>query len=405
MRCGRHRTQHHRAPDPSIHRHRQQIVGLVLLHLSPLSRILQTAPRGRPGPAPKKISRVRRRQLHTRPRAKIRGAGLALRVVNPHTIFHQVRAPVKGRPGQKRSNTRLASQVPLTRPQVTDDECPPNVLVNASSVLLFKIIIYLIGRLQVQFKSETRCAAYVTCPSEKGASGPTRRTSYEAGQNIRLTDIGPPAPPIFHQGEGEIEAWLWTRVIKGWITEFSPASAPARILIKSIDNDNIGIALAVPPDFSAGVFVELNPREYDKPSKRDPSKLLLKGTKTRRYLSLTRRVRVLTAGVPGTLTAAPSSPRSRPDRTHCPSCLSPSSPGRTFVAAPPQRAPSPASHSAPSSPSTSSSGTRPSASSETGTLASSFQTQTPFAHTSKNAYNSADATNSGNTRQTPSPPS
>jgi len=170
----------------------------------------------------------------------------------------------------------------LSALDVTDEFCPANVQINASSALLFKIIVYLIGRLTVGFASETRCAAYATCPSRKGSSvgegftaGPLH-VSYASGQHIRLTKIGPDPPGPFVHGEGEVEAWLWTRVLRTW-------NAP-RILIKSIDNDNIGIALAVPRSCTGGVFVELKSREYDKPSKKNPGRLCIKGTKTRRYL-------------------------------------------------------------------------------------------------------------------------
>lgn len=141
------------------------------------------------------------------------------------------------------------------------------------------MIVYLIGRLTISFAKEDRCAAYVTCPSRKnGGDGPVQvgTVSYASGQNVRLTETGPEAPGVFVHGEGEIEAWLWARVLRGW--------GARQVLIRSLDNDNLGLALAVPREMATGVFVELKTREYDKPTKKGPKQMCLRGTLTRRYL-------------------------------------------------------------------------------------------------------------------------
>lgn len=153
---------------------------------------------------------------------------------------------------------------------VTDTECPNNVYINASSALVFKVITYLIGRMSIACTNEDRCAVYVSCPSQK--EGCPAAVHYASGQNIRLTKDGPDPPAPFLHGEGEIEAWLWTKVLRGWGVE-------GPIIIKSLDNDNFGIALAVPPEYCRGVYVELKPRRYDAVSKRDPKRLKVEDTR------------------------------------------------------------------------------------------------------------------------------
>ena len=162
---------------------------------------------------------------------------------------------------------------------VTDDFCPSAVQINASSALIFKVIVYLIGRLSIAHSREDRFSVYVSCPSRKGAADgehvPVLACSYVSGQNIRLSAHGNEPPPPFVLGEGEIAAWVWSDILKKW--------GATRILIKSIDNDNIGIALAVPKRYTTNVFIQLKSREYDKPSKKDPKRLCMQGTKTARF--------------------------------------------------------------------------------------------------------------------------
>lgn len=174
------------------------------------------------------------------------------------------------------------SKEELDAMEVTDDTCPSSVHINASSTLLYKVLIYLIGCMTVEFANEKRFAMYVTCPSRKGAPLGDGKCSFGAGQNIRVTERGLEPPGTFVHGEGEVEAWLWTRVLREW--------GARNILIRSIDNDNIGIALAIPPEMTTGVYVELKPRDYDKPTKSDPKRLCLRGEKTRRYLDCGRLV-------------------------------------------------------------------------------------------------------------------
>ena len=62
--------------------------------------------------------------------------------------------------------------------------------------------------------------------------------------------LAPPPPPPFVDGEGELVAWLWA----AWFRRCRP---DLRFLLRSIDTDNIGIAMLMDPLVRDCVVVEL----------------------------------------------------------------------------------------------------------------------------------------------------
>ncbi len=139
---------------------------------------------------------------------------------------------------------------------VTDDYCPPGRIINANPELMFNVICYLLHRVAIAAQNSEFPVLYATCPSIKQGkkcdiiiNGIHR----SAGDNIMLSKDAPAPPKNFVDGEGELLAWLWA----AW---FRRTQAGTRTLIRSIDTDNIGIAMLMEnTQVRDSVIVELKP--------------------------------------------------------------------------------------------------------------------------------------------------
>ena len=139
---------------------------------------------------------------------------------------------------------------------VTDEYCPPSHLINASPALIYNTICYLLNKVAVASQHSPYPVLYATCPSLKqGARSDIviNGLHYAAGDNVVLSKNAPCPPKKFVDGEGELLAWLWA----AWLRR---TCAGTRTLIRSIDTDNIGIAMLMENiDVRNSVVVELKP--------------------------------------------------------------------------------------------------------------------------------------------------
>jgi len=122
---------------------------------------------------------------------------------------------------------------------ITDEYCPPGRIINASPALIYNAICYLINCVAIAAQDSPSPILYATCPSLKnGERGDIviNGVSRIAGDNISLSKDAPAPPKNFVDGEGELLAWLWA----AWLRR---TCAETKILIRSIDTDNIGIAM------------------------------------------------------------------------------------------------------------------------------------------------------------------
>lgn len=139
---------------------------------------------------------------------------------------------------------------------VTDDYCPQSRVINASPKLMFNVIVYLLNRVAMAAQHSAMPEIYATCPSMKHGSPSViliNGIPRTAGDNIMLSKDAHSPPRNFVDGEGELLAWLWA----AW---FRRTRAGTRTLIRSIDTDNIGIAMLMQDtQVRDSVVIELKP--------------------------------------------------------------------------------------------------------------------------------------------------
>ena len=132
---------------------------------------------------------------------------------------------------------------------VTDALCPSAANINASSLLIYAVIEYLLQRAAVLYADADNIAVYVSCPSHKLPTDDDHimlnGVRALPGDNVRLSRSGAPPPPPFADGEGEILGWLWARHLG------------LMVVFRSIDTDSIAIAMLMPPELTSKVVVEL----------------------------------------------------------------------------------------------------------------------------------------------------
>jgi hypothetical protein len=144
------------------------------------------------------------------------------------------------------------SQQQIDEMEFTADHIPDPAIISSSSTLIFKCIVFLLNNLASFFANHKYVYAYASCPSPKRPMlGAQARVPWVYGQNVRLSAGGPPPPPDFAQGEGEIRAWLFTKFVS------DNSATPILHLIVSIDNDNLPIALTISPHYTHNVYVQL----------------------------------------------------------------------------------------------------------------------------------------------------
>lgn len=150
---------------------------------------------------------------------------------------------------------------------VSDSFCPASKLINIDSRLIYGVIVYLIDRLAELALHEFERDVYVILPSQKNDDGANivsvLGTDYPSGTNLRLSSSdGPLPPPIFPDGEGEVNGWRFIDFLR----ESSPGCS---VLFCSIDTDNIAIAMLQHSLLRNNVYIQLKPATYmDRPRQR-----------------------------------------------------------------------------------------------------------------------------------------
>lgn len=160
---------------------------------------------------------------------------------------------------------RRALKEPSTKPvrDITDEYCPNGSDLNGNPEMIYQLICYLLNRFAIHVAAMSingiatgtnLPSIYITCPSRRvsavDATVVIRGVAYHPGDNVLLNGAASNHPAKFADGEGEICAWLWA----SWLhskNEFS------RILINSIDTDNIGIAMLMKSGLKARVVIAL----------------------------------------------------------------------------------------------------------------------------------------------------
>lgn len=151
----------------------------------------------------------------------------------------------------KRVQSRVSSAPLSGITEFTDTKVPPSRDIRRSGELLFKGLIYIMHRIATRVATMPDLIAYFTCPARRGDTSPD--SPYVGGHNVRITPHGPDAPPDFQQGEGEVAAHKWKKILR----QSGLVPLPKRIEIGSRDWDNLAIALCQEPEWSAGVTVRI----------------------------------------------------------------------------------------------------------------------------------------------------
>ena len=148
--------------------------------------------------------------------------------------------------------------------EITDDHCLSPQLLRLSSTALHKLMIYILNRLHCEYANYTNLVVYAACPARKihgdvasvAAALSDDETMFAPGAHVRLSKEGPDPPASFKGSrEGEVLAWKWARFLMDYL-------GIKKALIRSTDNDNVGIAIAQQPHLCKGIFVQLKSRVY-----------------------------------------------------------------------------------------------------------------------------------------------